>query len=299
MPIFQRVLVVVGPPTEGSTVLDQAAALAGILAPESMQVVQILDGQPRTADEEDQARAALKECLPGPLSALVADGRADVGIAHGDPLEAILAVTVAGHVDVVVIGAEAAGRGRRALARRVTMKAPCSVWTAPDGATLDLERVLIAVDFSQRSADVLDVGTALAAAAGAERCRALHVRFDTSVTRPDDFEEATLGREQDGFALFSSRVNFHGTDVEPLFEEGPDVAKAILRVADDVDAGLVVMGTRGRTRASALLLGSEAEHVLMHSHRPVLAVKHFGSRLRLVEALMDPRFRRRSGARFG
>ena len=48
-----------------------------------------------------------------------------------------------------------------------------------------------------------------------------------------------------------------------------------------------------------MLIGSETEHTLQESRRPVLAVKRFGSHLRLVQALLDPRFRQREGPRFG
>ena len=77
------------------------------------------------------------------------------------------------------------------------------------------------------------------------------------------------------------------------------MARAILRVAESYRADLVVMGTRGRTRAAAMLIGSETEHTLQESGGPVLAVKRLGSHLRFVEALLDPRFRHREGPRFG
>lgn len=299
MSIFQHLLVVVDPSAAEGAILEQAAAVAESVSPASVRILQMAGGVAGTAGDKAAARRALRSRLPAPLSALEAAGRAEVHVAYGDPLETILAASVEGQADLVLLGSEAPGLGRRALVRRVAMKAPCSVWMAPHGSTLNLERVLIAVDFSRRSADVLDVGTALAALAGADRCQALHVRFDPSVVRRDGFEEVRLGMEQDAFALFAARVDFHGTEVTPLFEEGRDVAKTVLRVAEERQAGLVVMGTRGRTRASALLLGSETEHVLLDSPRPVLAVKHFGSRLRLIEALMDPRFRDRPGVRFG
>jgi hypothetical protein len=47
-----------------------------------------------------------------------------------------------------------------------------------------------------------------------------------------------------------------------------------------------------------VLLGSETEQVIMETRRPVLAVKHFGSRLRLLQVLLEDRFRRRGDLRF-
>jgi nucleotide-binding universal stress UspA family protein len=51
-----------------------------------------------------------------------------------------------------------------------------------------------------------------------------------------------------------------------------DVAKLIERVAADVDADLVVVGTHGRSGVSAALMGSVARALCHTSHRPVLVV---------------------------
>jgi nucleotide-binding universal stress UspA family protein len=48
--------------------------------------------------------------------------------------------------------------------------------------------------------------------------------------------------------------------------------RTILRVADDVDASLIVMGSRGLGGVRTLFLGSVSHGVVHHSHRPVLVV---------------------------
>ncbi|HWC27863.1 MAG TPA: universal stress protein, partial [Solirubrobacteraceae bacterium] len=51
-----------------------------------------------------------------------------------------------------------------------------------------------------------------------------------------------------------------------------NAAGAILRVAEDHDAAVVVSGTRGRSPLAAALLGSTAEGIARHAGRPVLLV---------------------------
>ena len=71
-----------------------------------------------------------------------------------------------------------------------------------------------------------------------------------------------------------------------------------LRVAEEQSAGLIVMGTRGRSRSAAVLLGSETEHVIMESRIPVLAVKRSGTRVKMLQALRDRRLHERGYERF-
>jgi nucleotide-binding universal stress UspA family protein len=48
------------------------------------------------------------------------------------------------------------------------------------------------------------------------------------------------------------------------------VWQTVIDVADEVDASVIEYGTRGRNAAKRALLGSVAEAVLHHSHRPTL-----------------------------
>ncbi len=59
--------------------------------------------------------------------------------------------------------------------------------------------------------------------------------------------------------------------VQRLDPMGPP-KEEILKVAEDVGADLIVMGTHGRTGLLNLLLGSVAEYVIKHSKIPVMVV---------------------------
>jgi nucleotide-binding universal stress UspA family protein len=73
-------------------------------------------------------------------------------------------------------------------------------------------------------------------------------------------------------------------EVEKSCSAGGAIAQAHLRVgaaaaeivdlAEDIGAGLVVMGSRGLGRIRRALMGSVSDSVVRHAHCPVLVVRH-------------------------
>jgi len=55
------------------------------------------------------------------------------------------------------------------------------------------------------------------------------------------------------------------------------VSACLARLADEIDADLIVMGTHGRHGVQRFLLGSVAESLVRSTDKPVLVVRHDGS----------------------
>jgi nucleotide-binding universal stress UspA family protein len=55
--------------------------------------------------------------------------------------------------------------------------------------------------------------------------------------------------------------------------EGSDAAEDLIELAEDTDAAFIVIGLRRRSPVGKLLLGSNAQRVLLDASCPVLAVK--------------------------
>ncbi len=66
--------------------------------------------------------------------------------------------------------------------------------------------------------------------------------------------------------------NGTGIEVETELMEGP-TAEAILRVAEARKADLVILGARGLSPITGLLLGSVSQKILQHAPCPVLVVR--------------------------
>jgi len=208
---------------------------------------------------------------------------------NGVRLDVLLQCAAYHEADVILLGHRRTRSGRRSLARRLAMTAPCSVWLVPEGAAATLSSMLVPTDFSEHSADALALATSLSSRAGIRECHAVHVYFDPSTVQYEEHVHEVIGNEQAAFRQFLAPIPLHGVKVVPLFEESTQPAHAILETAERIGADLIVMNTRGRSRAAAILLGSVTSDIMVQTRIPVLVVKHFGAKMNLLEALLDHR----------
>jgi nucleotide-binding universal stress UspA family protein len=141
--------------------------------------------------------------------------------------------------------------------------------------------VLIATDGSERS--VAAARRASALLRPADRVTLLTVvtevpgddagGFEGSLYTPEE-QEKVWAQElaEAGAELARTAAALGGTRVDKRIEVG-DVASTVCRVAEDLEADVVVVGSHGRTGLGRLLLGSVSEHIVRHAPCPVLVVR--------------------------
>lgn len=137
---------------------------------------------------------------------------------------------------------------------------------------LSIQTILHPTDFSERSENAFQLACALTRDYGA-RLVVLHVvappplAYGEGLPPPDP--TILLREAKDSL----ERLEVPGADVraERRLVEG-DPAAEIRRVAQEIDASLIVLGTHGRTGLSRLLMGSVAEQVMREAACPVLTV---------------------------
>jgi universal stress protein A len=136
-----------------------------------------------------------------------------------------------------------------------------------------LHSILHATDFSPRSEYALQLAYALARDYGA-RLVVLHV----ATAPPMVYGEGLVPVDVQSFysegkaQLDRLPMPGDGVRAERRVETG-DPADEILRVAKEIAADLIVIGTHGRTGLSRLLMGSTAEKIVRQASCPVLTIK--------------------------
>ena len=220
-------------------------------------------------------------------------------LVEGSRADKLLAFSTVHRNDLILLGHLTSHNPRRSLARRLAMKAPCSVWLVPQGSPTRISGIIAPVDLSARSGDSLREAITIAKRAGLNEVTALHVCFDPTVVTYADRHAKAIHTDRNELNSFLESFEGEGIRIVPYSIEEASVAHAIHRVCKERAIDLIVMGTRGRSRAAAVLLGSETEQTLIESKIPILAVKHFGARRGLLDVLLDERMREREELKFG
>jgi nucleotide-binding universal stress UspA family protein len=140
------------------------------------------------------------------------------------------------------------------------------------------ERILAPTDFTEASELAVDWAVALAERVGA-RITLMHAYEIPIIGFPDGALVATAD-----VATRLADASRMGLDSAVSRRKGGKVAfdavlrtgipwEEINRVADEIDASLIVIGTHGRRGLARALLGSTAEKVTRTAHRPVTLIR--------------------------
>ena len=137
------------------------------------------------------------------------------------------------------------------------------------------DRILVAVDHSEHSDRAVLAARDLAVLSRGE-VWVLHLReremgFKTGVLPPDETtDQANAAVAASVEVLTQAGVKAHGQVRHTIFGYA---AREIVDDAKEIDADIIVMGSRGRSDIAGLLLGSTAHKVIHLSDRPVLVVR--------------------------
>jgi nucleotide-binding universal stress UspA family protein len=287
---FQHLTVALNRTAADAGLLDYAAMVVRLGTALQVRFLHVLTDA-ESAEKDEVVAESLRAAAMGRLGDGKTQPAFEFDVLRGPLLDSLLTHATRHNTDLLLIGHRGDVPARCALARRLAMKAPCSVWLVPEGSPPTLERILVPVDFSEPSADALQVATEMAKAADHGECLALHVYFNEAHATYEAYEQVLRGQEREAFEEFVEPLDLHGIRVTPLFEEGVRIADVVNRIADSRKCDLVMMATRGRSRSAAILLGSVTEQAIEHTRRPLLVVKHYGRQIGLVRALVEKTFR--------
>ncbi|HOF30559.1 MAG TPA: universal stress protein [Burkholderiaceae bacterium] len=144
-------------------------------------------------------------------------------------------------------------------------------------------RILVATDGSTLSKKAVNSAISLAALCGAELIaikvvpRYPQSYFEGSIPLSvEDVKRVEKQWAEDGQAVVEAvkkTAATKGVAVKALTVKSDLVSDALISAATKYKVDLIVMASHGRKGIKRLLLGSETQHVLTHSHVPVLVLR--------------------------
>jgi nucleotide-binding universal stress UspA family protein len=240
-----------------------------------------------TQVDRDQLLAALEafahaESAPGiTIDAVVREGNT-----AGEVLEQAASMKA----DLLVIGTHGrSGFERRLLgsvAEKVLRKVSCPVMTVPKGlpdavpaGPVLYRRILCPVDFSESSLHALKYAISLAQEADGQLTVLHVVAHEFEHTPGIEYAGMTVGD------LLKDREDALQRRLQEVVAGAPEFCRAdslmthgkpwreVLRVAEEKQSDLIVMGVQGRGAADLLFFGSTTQHVVREALCPVLTLR--------------------------
>ena len=144
-----------------------------------------------------------------------------------------------------------------------------SILVATDGSDLSHKAVTSGIDLAVLTGARLTILKVVPRYAQTYFEGAIPVSMDDSAR----IEQQWINEGQRVVDAYQPQALEKGVKVQTVVVQSDLVAEGIIAAATQHNADLIIMASHGRKGISRLLLGSETQHVLTHSHTPVLILR--------------------------
>ncbi len=258
-------------------VIEYTASMAEILVPDKIYFLHVYPN----LDLPEVARAALSqpeipldERLSAEMQKTIADEfpdfaryQAEAMVVEGKPESQILRWAHIKSAELLIMGRKKKMGGSGVIPKRVARKAECSVLFVPERPNFQLRTFLVPTDFSTPSGRAIETADWIASHIEGSEVFLYHachlpssIYYDglAGSNMVDLLQEAAEEQMQE----FKDRYNSPDSRVLVNAKADRSVAKTIAESADDVSADMVVIGGKGRSGLTGVLIGSVTESLL-------------------------------------
>lgn len=281
---YRRLLVAVDASESGSNAFRQACRLGGGEARiAAITAIPVYPDQFDVLATKERVGEALRregERILSEVEKVAREEGVDVKLIleEGSPFERIVDVAEEGGYDLIVMGRRGKSRIEKALVGSVTSRvighSQRDVMVVPSGASIGWKTILLATDGSRFSQAATERAIGFAKSKGGKLkvLNAVDPMEGFSVEEVPNIEEDLLKRAGEVIRRVQEDARQAGVESESHIEKA-EPYKLITEAAAAQGAGIIFMGTHGRTGLRRLLMGSVTEKVIGHASCPVLVVK--------------------------
>ncbi len=252
---------------------------------------EILEKYPSLANPLDEG---ITIGLERKVSVLFENSNTQYGIIvkQGSPLESFLKISKDNNADLIILGRKKSLEGSGLLSGHIVRKSPASILFVTETFNPSIKEILLPVDFSKHSAIAYSLAQDFKDQAYS-RIRFSHIYsvplgYYKTGKSYDEFAEIMKSHASRDLAMFLQKNKIEDEiQCEYLLSGKGSKAQLIYNHALETEADLILIGSRGRTPTSALLIGSIVEKLLqIDVDIPILVVKDKGENMSFFEALM-------------
>lgn len=246
--------------------MDRLQQMVGLLPPDLQQTM--LDA-PRKAAQELADTLAQRHGV-----------QAQVHVANGPLLAELRRCAESSHADLVVLGARGAGYMRHALlgstAERMLSRASRPMLVVKQAPRVRYQKVLVPVDFSERSLASIRLAQAVAPGAALILLHAYDVPFEgmmeyagVQTEQIQQYRANARQQAQKSMAELCAAAGLDPLRVPALVLHG-DPMQLLVQQEQERDCDLIVMGKQGDNAVEDVFLGSVTRYALAQSQCDVL-----------------------------
>ncbi|MDQ3536989.1 MAG: universal stress protein, partial [Bacteroidota bacterium] len=210
----------------------------------------------------------------------------------GDTNETILKAVKNQNADLVIMGRKQSLKGSDGLPKKIVNRSECSVLLIPEAPYRKITNILVPVDFSQFSAVAIKLSLTILGQSGKVNCQ--HVYFVPSGYHKTgkDYNEFAKVMEINAIKDTKEFIKKYKLPKERLeftytLDENRDPADKIIGYGKRINTELILMGSKGRTEAASILLGSVAENVVnCNDFFPLLVLKKKNENLGFFDVIL-------------
>ncbi len=220
----------------------------------------------------------------------------EIAIKEGNSTNLILRWAKIKEIDLILMGRKLELDGKGVIPGKIATMSSCSVLLVPENTPFKISSILVPVDFSEFSKLAVEKALQIQQWPGLDQVKihCQHVYFvPTGYHKSGKSYEEFAGimkqnatNDSQTFLSTLEQINKANIHFECTLDEDQKPADKIHFYAEQAKVDLIIIGSKGRTAAAAILLGSIAEKLVgFNKHIPLLVVKQKGENLNFFEAL--------------
>jgi nucleotide-binding universal stress UspA family protein len=241
---------------------------------------------------DEQMEREMKDSIKGLITTTNCSFHFDV--LEGDPTKQIIRWAKLKEVDLIILGKKAHKVARGLTAQNIVNISHSSVLFVTENCSIEPKSILVPTDFSEASSfafqKALTISKAVSASLTCLHTYEVPTGYHSTGKTYDEFAEIMLQHsEQDCNEFIKKHDNLpENIEIEYLLDKHGNPDQLISEFATKKGMDLIIVGSRGRTALSSVLLGSiAAKLVLIDFNVPILIVKGKDQNLNLIDAIFQ------------